>query len=70
MTGKKSRTELKREYGRRIMDQSLTVWSALTKATEKDKITAGNVVWGKVPSSEAWKILSSRINDEDSKRAR
>ena len=35
MTSKKSRSELEREYGRRDVEQSLVVWSALTKAVEK-----------------------------------
>ena len=35
MTSKKSRSELKEEYGRRDVEQSLVAWSALTKAVEK-----------------------------------
>ena len=39
MTTAKSRTELEMEYGRqRSVEQSLVVWSALTKAVEKDKM--------------------------------
>ena len=58
MTTKKSRTELEVEYGRWNVEQSLVVWSALTKAVEKDKAIADIVVGGKAPS-EAWKILNS-----------
>ena len=36
MTSKKSRPEFEREYGRRDVEQSLVVWSALTKTVEKD----------------------------------
>ena len=53
MTGKKYRSELEREYGRRIVEQSLTVWSALTKAVKKDNIIEGIVVGAKAPS-EVW----------------
>ena len=35
MTSKRSRSELEGEYGRRDVEQSLVVWSALTKAVEK-----------------------------------
>ena len=37
MTTKKSRAELELEYGRRNVEQSLVVWSALTKAVEKTR---------------------------------
>ena len=50
MTAKKSRTELEVEHGRRIVEQSLVVWSALTKAAEKDKTIADIVVGAKAPS--------------------
>ena len=52
------------------MEQSLVVWSALTKAVEKDKTIAGIVVGAKAPS-EAWKILSSLVKaDNNSNKAR
>ena len=56
MTGDKSQRELKREYGRHIVAQSLTVCNGLSKTVEKDKPIAGIVVRAKAPS-EAWKIL-------------
>ena len=40
MTSNKSRSELEIEYGRRDVEQSLVVSSALTKAVEKDKTIA------------------------------
>ena len=51
------------------MEQSLVVWSALTKAVEKDKTIADIVVGAKAPS-EAWKILNSMVEDDSSERAR
>ena len=50
------------------MEQSLVVWSALTKAVEKDKTLADIVVGAKAPS-EAWKILNSMVEDDNSDRA-
>ena len=55
------------EYGRRIVEQSLTLWSALTKVVEKDRMIADIVVGVKAPS-EAWKILTSMADDEHNKR--
>ena len=70
MASKKSRSELEIEYGRRDdVEQSLVVWSALTKAVEKDKTIADIVVGAKAPS-EAWKILNSMVEDDNSDRAR
>ena len=65
MATKKSRTELEVRYGRRNVEQSLVDWSALTKATEKDKTIADIVVGAKAPS-KAWKILNIFIVEEDS----
>ena len=45
------------------MEQSLVVWSALTKAVENDKTLADIVVGAKAPS-EAWKILTSMVEGE------
>ena len=65
MASKKSRSELEIEYGRRDdVEQSLVVWSAL-----KDKTIADIVVGAKAPS-EAWKILNSMVEDDNSDRAR
>ena len=50
MTTKKSRSELEVEYGRRNVEQSLLVWSTLTKAVEEDKTIAEIVVEAKAPS--------------------
>ena len=69
MTSKKSRSEFEREYGRRDVQQSLVVWRALTKAVEEDKTIADIVVGAKAPS-EAWKILNSMVEDDNSDRAR
>ena len=69
MTGDKSRGELEREYARQIVAQSMTVWNGLTKAVEKDKSIADIVVRAKAPS-EAWKILKSMVEDDNSDRVR
>ena len=49
MTAKKSRSELEVEYGRRNVEQSLVVLSALTKAVEKDKTIADIAEGAKAP---------------------
>ena len=69
MTSKKSRSELEIEYGRRDVEQSLVVWSALTKDVEKDT-TVANVVVGAKALSEAWKILNSMVENDNSAKAR
>ena len=69
MTGDKSRRELEIEDGRQIVAQSLTVWNGLTKAVEKDKSIAEIVVRAKA-LSEAWKILKSMVEDDNSDRAK
>ena len=51
------------------MEQSLVVWSALTKAAEKDK-TIADIVVGAKATSEARKILKSMVDDDSSERAR
>ena len=51
------------------MAQSLTVWNGLTKAVEKDKSVAQIVVRAKAPS-EAWEILKSMVEDDNSDRAK
>ena len=51
------------------MEQSLAVWSALTKAVEKDKTIVDVVVGAKAPS-EAWNILNSMVEDDSSHGAR
>lgn len=47
ITTKKSRLELNQIYGKRIVDQSLSVWSALNKAVEKDRIILDMVMSAK-----------------------
>ena len=69
MTSKKSRSELEGEYGRRDVERSLVVRSARTKVVEKDKTIADIVVGANAPS-EAWKILNSIVEDNNSDRAR
>ena len=69
MTSKKSRSELEIEYGRRDLEQSLVVWSALTKVVEKDT-TIANIVVGAKASSEAWKIMNSMVENDNSDKAR
>ena len=69
MTSKKSRSELEIEYSRRDVEQSLVVWSALTKVVEKDTTIANIVVGAKTPS-EAWKILNSMVEKDNSDKAR
>ena len=69
MPTNKSRSELEVEYGRRNMEQSLVVWSALVNAFEKDKTIADIAVRAKAPS-EAWEILNSMVEDDSSERAR
>ena len=60
MTSNKFRSEVQIEYARRDVEQSLVVWSALTKAVEKDMMIADIVVGAKAPS-EAWEILNSIV---------
>ena len=50
-------------------ERSLVVWSALTKAVGKNKTIADIVVGAKAPS-EAWKILNSMVEDDNSDKAR
>ena len=69
LTGDKSRRELEIEYGRQIVAQSQIVWNGLTKAVEKDKSVAEIVVRAKAPS-EAWKILKSMVEGDNSDRAK
>ena len=69
MTSKKSRSKLEGEYGRRDVERSMIVWSALTKAVEKDK-TIADIVVGAKARPEAWKILNSMVEDDNSNRAR
>ena len=69
LTGDKSSGELEIEYGRPIMAQSLTVWNGLTNSVEKNKSIADIVVRAKAPS-EAWKMLKSMVEDDNSNRAK
>ena len=58
-----SRSGLETEYGRRNVEQSLIVWSAVTKAVGKDKTIADIIVGAKAPS-EGWKILNTMIEND------
>ena len=69
MASKKSRSELEKEYGRRGVEQTLVVWSALTKAVKKYKMIADIVVGAQAPS-EAWNNMNSMVEDDNSGRAR
>ena len=69
MTTKKFRLELEVQYGWWDVEQSLVIWSALTKAVEQDK-TIADIVVGATPPSEAWNILNSMVEDYSSERAR
>ena len=62
-------SELEIEYGRRDLKQSLVVWSALPEVVEKDTTIANIVVGVKAPS-EAWKILNSMVENDNSDKAR
>ena len=69
LTTKKSRVELNQEYGRTIVDKSLCVWAALSKAVERDRSTSEMVMSAKAPS-QAWILLISMVEDENSIHAR
>ena len=64
MTSKTSHTELETEYCERNVEQSLAIQSALTEAVENDKSIADAVLGAKA-LSEAWKTLTSIVEDED-----
>ena len=65
MTTQKSRNDLYGEYGRELVDKSLTVWNALNKAVEKDNVISTMVIRAKSPS-DAWKLLTSMVESDDS----
>ena len=69
LTTKKSRVELNQEYGRTRVDKSLCVWAALTKAVERDRSISEIVMNAKAPS-QAWVILTSMVDDDNSTHAR
>ena len=69
MAANKSRTELEMGYGRRDVEQSLVVWSALTRAVENNK-TIADIVVGAKALSEAWKILKSNVDDDITERTK
>ena len=52
MAIKKSRTELEVVYGRRNVEQSLVIWSALTKVVKKNKTIAEDIIVGVEAPSE------------------
>lgn len=63
MTTKKSRAELNDEYGKIIVGQPLSVWSALNKAVERDTSILNTVMHAKSP-------YEARIEDEESSLAK
>ena len=69
MTTKNSRPELDREYGQKIVSDSLCVWAALTKAVERDRSISDIVVNAKSPS-QAWILLTSMVDDQHSIHAK
>ena len=69
MAGNKFRWEPKNEYVRWVGTQLLSVWSTLTKAAKNHK-TIGEIVTEAKNTSEAWKIRTSMVADEDRERAK
>jgi len=65
MTTQKSRNELYEQYGRDIVDKSLTAWNALNKAVERDSSISTMVMRTK-PPSEASTLLRSMVESGDS----
>lgn len=64
MTRKKSPAEVNDKYGKNIVDQSLSVWSALNKAVKRDASISNMVMRVKSPPG-AWTSLNSMMEDED-----
>ena len=52
------------------MKKSLSVWSGLTKAVEKDYRTIADMVVKAKSPSAAWEMLNSMIEDDESEFAR
>ena len=52
------------QYGRRIVDQSLSVWSALNKAVEREFFSI--LVMRVKSPSEAWKLLRNTDESDES----
>lgn len=69
MTTQKSRYALYEQYGKDIVDQSLTTWSALNKVVERESSPSNMVRRAKSPS-DAWTLLKSMIESDDSASAR
>ena len=65
MTTQKSQNELYDQYGRDIVDKSLTVWNALNKAVERDRSISTMVMRAKTPS-DAWTLLKGMVESDDS----
>ena len=60
MTTTTSRAELTQKFGKRIVDQSLIVWSALKKAVGRDDFISEMVIRAE-PPSEALQDVHSMI---------
>lgn len=69
MASKKARTEVNQKYGRRIVDQCLSIWGTLNKAVVQDTSISSTVMTAKFPPSKAWQILTSMVEDENSSLA-
>lgn len=69
MRSQKLREKLYDQYGREIVDRSLSVWNALNKATERDNSLSGMERRAKSPS-DAWTLLKSIVESDDSTTAR
>ena len=65
MTTQKSRNELYEQYGRDIVDKSLTAWNALNKAVERDSSISSTVMRAKSPS-DTWTLLKGMVESDDS----
>ena len=68
MTTEQSRQDLYSQYGKDIVDQSLTVWNALNVAVERDSMISTMIMRAKSPS-DAWKLLKSMVESDGSDTA-
>lgn len=67
MTIKEVRMELTQTSGKRIVDKSLIVWSALNRAIEKG-MTIMDMIVKAISQSGAWKVLNGMVEDETSEQ--
>lgn len=57
------------QYGRETVEQSLSAWSAQNKAIERDSFISIIVIRAK-PPSDAWMLLKSMVESNDSSTGR